>query len=107
MKIKLKKEGGFMGMTNNASIDLDKIPDDERNALSDLISNPPNLKSEDIEDEDDSNQRGLGMPMNDTFSYELKVRKGPKYVTLKFNDKNIPEKLYTIFQKYITDIPSI
>ena len=38
---------------------------------------------------------------------ELRVKKGPKYVTLKFNDKNIPEKLYTIFQKYITDIPSI
>ena len=106
MKIKLKKEGGFMGMTNNASIDLDKIPDDERDALSDIISIPPKSKSIEVED-DEANQRGLAMPMNDAFSYELKVKKGPKYVTLKFNDKNIPEKLYTIFQKYITDIPSV
>lgn len=108
MKIKLKKEGGFMGMGGNANIDLDQLSDDERNAISDLIANPPKSKAaEEAEPSDDAQERGMGgMPMNDSFSYEMKVKKGPRYLTLKFNDKNIPEKVYSIFQKYVSDTPS-
>ena len=102
MKIKLKKEGGFMGLSSNANLDLDKLSDAERDIISDIMTNPPKTKPEAEEDSPDRS-----MPMRDAFSYEIKMKKGPKYVTLKFDDKSIPEKVYNIFQKYISDTPSV
>ena len=91
-----------MGLSSNADLDLNKLSDAERDIFSDIIANPPQAKTE---AETDSPDRD--MPMRDAFSYEIKMKKGPKYVTLKFDDKSIPEKVYKIFQKYISDTPSV
>ena len=91
-----------MGLSSNADLDLDKLSDVEREIFSDIIANPPKAKTEAQSDSPDR-----GMPMRDAFSYEIKMKKGPKYVTLKFDDKSIPEKVYKIFQKYISDTPSV
>ena len=132
MKIKLKKEGGFMGLSSNADLDIDKLSDEERAIINDIMTSPPNKKIEkdttDIKGDKDiankagenesinkasekntpnmANENTRGMTMQDAFSYEIKMKKGSKYVSYKFDDKSIPEKVYEIFQKYISDVPS-
>lgn len=129
MKIKLKKEGGFMGMASNANIDLEQLPDNERNAISDLIANANSTAKSHSEELPLDNQAGVAASvsessmnqpeqeksfgavpppsLNDSFAYEMKVKKGSRYVTLKFDDKNIPQEVYSIFQRYVSDIPSL
>ena len=123
MKIKLKKEGGFMGLSSNADLEIDKLSDEERAIINDMMTSPPNKKIEkDVPnkagEKDTSNkarekdtpniesENTRGMVMRDAFSYEIKMKKGSKYVSYKFDDKSIPEKVYEIFQKYISDVPS-
>ncbi len=106
MKIKLKKEGGFMGLSSNADLEVEKLSDEEREIMNDIMTTPPNKKVEkEAKEKEDGDDRG--MTMRDAFSYEIKMKKGPRYVTVKFDDKSIPEKVYKIFQKYISDIPTI
>lgn len=132
MKIKLKKEGGFMGLSSNADLEIDKLSDEERAIINDMMTSPPNKKiekdtpnntgekdtSNKAKEKDTPNKAGerdtsniesentRGMVMRDAFSYEIKMKKGSKYVSYKFDDKSIPEKVYAIFQKYISDVPS-
>ncbi len=105
MKIKLKKEGGFMGLSSNKDLEIDKLSDEERAIINDMMTSPPNKKIEkDMPNKGDGHARV--MTMRDAFSYEIKMKKGSKYVSYKFDDKSIPEKVYEIFQKYISDVPS-
>ncbi len=114
MKIKLKKEGGFMGMCANADVEMDKLSDSEREVLSEMVTNLPQKKEiKKTEDNPENNastamsapddiqmqDRGVYM-MRDSVSYEVKVKKGSRYVTFKFDDTSIPQKVYDLFQKY-------
>lgn len=92
MKIKLKREGGFIGMPANKSIDLNDLSDDERKAFDSAVDNPPAQTAA-------SKERGL--EMRDGMSYEIKVKKGNKMVTVKYDDTTIPENIYSMFQKYL------
>lgn len=104
MKIKLKKEGGFMGLISNTDLELDKLPEDEQDVFSDIMTNMPEPKPK---EEKEKEKVTRSMPMRDAFLYEIKVKKGARYVTMKYDDKSIPENVYKIFQKYISDIPSV
>lgn len=113
MKIKLKKEGGFMGMCTNTDVEMEKLSDSEREILTEMVSNLPQKKEiKKNEDHPESNTsttmptpgdiqvQDRGMYIRDSVSYEVKVKKGSRYVTFKFDDKSIPQKVYDLFQKY-------
>jgi hypothetical protein len=165
MKIKLSKEGGFMGMISNTDLEYDKLSEDEQHSfdrcVSALISEKAKTgkkktakpveitpSSDDhaensshgsrgldletksdleeisaLENEEkstDSEEKAIVSPlltaergledaqvtkeenqMRDGFSYTLKVKKGLRWVTLQFDDKNIPDELFQLFQKHI------
>jgi hypothetical protein len=94
MKIKLKREGGFMGMPSGKDLELDQLSDEEKAAFEEAIENTQTKHESTIQDR--------SMPSADAFCYIVKMKKGAKNITMKFNDTNIPDSLYTIFQKYLT-----
>ena len=91
MKIRIKKEGGFMGLSSDVDLDYAQLSDDEKRAFDEALSKPP---SEIL------GERNL--PTRDGISYVMKAKKGSRLVTLKFDDSNIPEKILNLFQKYLT-----
>ena len=92
MVIKLKREGGFTGIPANKNVDLKDLSTEEQTAVVKVVDNPPPAGKA-------SKDRSLCAP--DIFSYEIKVKKGTKTVTIKYDDTNIPENLYLMFQKYM------
>jgi hypothetical protein len=92
MIVKLKREGGFAGIPANKNVDMKDLSVEEQTAVVNVVDNPPpSIKA--------SKDRSLCAP--DVFSYEIKVKKGAKTVTIKYDDTNIPENLYLMFQKYM------
>jgi hypothetical protein len=92
MKIKVKREGGLMGIPAKADINLDELSPDERSAFDDLVK-----KS--IETPASYQKRDLPTP--DGFAYEMKFKKGAKNVILKFDDSTLPEKVYLLLEKHL------
>jgi hypothetical protein len=92
MVIKLKREGGFAGIPANKNVDLKDLSDDEQTAVVKVVENPPPSSKA-------TKDRDLCAP--DIFTYEIKVKKGTKTVTIKYDDTNIPENLYLMFQKHL------
>jgi hypothetical protein len=92
MKIKIKREGGLMGIPAKADINLDELSSDERSAFDELVSKSI---------ETPASYQKRDMPSPDGFAYELKFRKGAKNMTLKFDDSNLPEKVYLVLEKYL------
>jgi hypothetical protein len=92
MKIKVKREGGFMGIPAKADFSLDELSSDERSAFEDMV-----LKS--VETPESYQKRD--MPSPDAFAYEIKFKKGTKNMVLKFDDSSIPEKVYLLLEKYL------
>jgi hypothetical protein len=92
MKLKVKREGGLMGIPAKADINLDELSSDERSVIDELVN-----KS--IQTPDSYQKRD--MPSPDGFAYELKFKKGAKNMVLKFDDSNLPEKVYLLLEKYL------
>ncbi len=130
MKIKIKREGGFIGITSKADLDYDDLTKDEQNALNALAeqSLKKEDKTEDVKSEpktrglesDESStdtpeikDNGLelaeqNMPnktqsgsMRDGFSYSVSMKKNGKMVSVKFDDMTAPPEIVKIFQKYV------
>ena len=119
MKINIKQEGGFIGMTSKATLDYSKLTEEEQRILEDLATptaeekKPTKAARKNADDDDDqiptsSSERGLAMPplappplAADTCNYSLSMKKDGKKVSVKFNDTNAPKGLIEIFQKYI------
>lgn len=130
MKIKIKREGGFIGITSKADLDYNDLTKDEQNALNALAeqSLKKEDKTEDVKPEPKT--RGLesdesptdtpkskdnvlelveqNMPhntqsgsMRDGFSYSVSMKKNGKTVSLKFDDMTAPPEIVEIFQKYV------
>ena len=92
MKIKLKREGGFMGIPANKSVDIEELSVEERTAFNKVVENPPAPNA-------DTKERSL--VARDVCSYEIKVKKGAKTVTIKYDDTTIPENIYSMFQNHL------
>jgi hypothetical protein len=92
MKIKVKREGGLMGIPAKADILLDELSPDERSAFDEMVNKA-------IETPISYQKRD--MPSPDGFAYELKFKKGAKNMVLKFDDSNLPEKVYLLLEKYL------
>jgi hypothetical protein len=92
MVIKLKREGGFMGIPANKSVKSTELSDEELTAFNDVVENPPTPN-------DDTQERSL--QARDVCSYEIKVKKGAKTVTIKYDDTTIPQNIYMMFQKHL------
>ncbi len=92
MKIKVKREGGLMGIPAKADINLDDLSKEDRSMFEDMVS-----KS--IETPNSYQKRD--MPSPDGFEYELKFKKGTKNLTLKFDDSTLPEKVYLLLEKHL------
>jgi hypothetical protein len=88
MKIKVKREGGLMGICVKADINLDELPSDERTAFDELVNNiPPNIP------------KPYDTP--DGYAYEFKFRKGAKNTVVNFDDSTLPKQVYLILEKYL------
>ena len=92
MMIKLKREGGFMGIPANKSVDIKDLSVEEKTAVEKVVDNPPAPNT-------DTKQRSLAA--RDVCSYEIKVKKGTKTVTIKYDDTTIPENIYSMFQNHL------
>jgi hypothetical protein len=92
MVIKLKREGGFMGIPANKNVDIKDLSVEEKTAVETVVENPP-------APDKDAKERSL--QARDTCSYEIKVKKGTKTVTIKYDDTTIPENIYLMFQKHL------
>lgn len=122
MKIKIKREGGFIGITSKADLEYDNLTPDEQKTFNSLAiqsvqaddkskTNSP-IKA-DAAVSDDAKSRGLElaapqMPRNapntqmrDAFSYSVSMKKDGKTVSMKFDDMNAPPEIVEIFQKYV------
>jgi hypothetical protein len=92
MVIKLKREGGFTGIPANKSVNSTELSDEELTAFNKAVENPPAPNT-------DAQERGL--QARDVCNYEIKVKKGNKTVTIKYDDTTIPEHIYMMFQKHL------
>ncbi len=117
MKIKLSREGGFIGLAANKSVDFADLSAEEKELFNNTIEEKISQQKEEATAEksdknavktakkvslDSTGTRGLDAAIPaDVQSYEIKVRKGSKTITIKFDDTNIPEKMYMMFQKYV------
>jgi hypothetical protein len=95
MKINIKREGGFMGLTAKALIDFTKISEEERAKMETVIEEVTTPKPEKKVAE-----RGIS-PMRDTFSYSFSYKKDGKTVKYTFNDMTAPPQLVELFEKYV------
>ena len=108
MKINIKQEGGFIGMTSKATLDYSKLTEEEQRILEDLATpteekKPTKAAHKNADDDDgdiptSSSERGLAMPplappppAADTCNYSLSMKKDGKKVSVKFNDTNAPK----------------
>jgi hypothetical protein len=92
MKIKVKREGGLMGIPAKADINFDELPTEDRLAFEDLVTKSDAMPT---------SYQKREMPSPDGFAYELKFKKGTKNVVLKFDDSTLPEKVYLLLEKYL------
>jgi hypothetical protein len=92
MKIKVKREGGLMGMPAKADINFNELSIEDRSVLEDLVSKSTETPAS-------YQKRDLSSP--DGFAYELKFKRGTKNVVLKFDDSTLPEKVYLLLEKYL------
>jgi hypothetical protein len=92
MKIKVKREGGLMGIPAKADINLDELSKEDRSIIEDMVS-----KSSDSP----VSYQKRDMPSPDGFAYELKFKKGAKNMVLKFDDSTLPEKVYLLLEKHL------
>ncbi len=104
MKINIKQEGGFIGMSSKAKFDYKDLTEEEQKTF-DTIAEKATEKSTD---------KGIDAPMDaakapllrnsaarDTFSYSISMKKDGKKVDVEFDDTNAPPELVVLFQKYI------
>jgi hypothetical protein len=128
MKIKIMREGGFIGITSKANLEFDKLTEAEQNAFNSLANNSlQNDKKPDLKTSATNlNERSLGESaphiaadnglelagtnptrndvnnmMRDGFSYSISMKKDGKMVSMKFDDGNAPSEIVEIFQKYV------
>ena len=121
MKIKIKREGGFMGITSKTDLEFDKLTADEQNAFTSLAQKtlhpapdvPITTNQERGALTPPANGSGLelAMPaqprnapnnqMRDGFNYSVSMRKDGKTVSMKFDDQTAPPEIVEIFQKYV------
>jgi hypothetical protein len=87
MKIKVKREGGLMGISAKADINLDDLPSDERSAFDELVNKMP--------------EKPKPCDIPDGYAYEFKFRKGSKNTILKFDDSTLPEKIYLLLERHL------
>jgi hypothetical protein len=90
MTIQLKREGGFVGITDKADVEFEQLTPDEQNALNKLTE--PSTQT--AEKSENTN-------LHDALCYSIGLKKDGKNVSLKFNDITVPPKIIAIFQKYI------
>jgi hypothetical protein len=111
MKIKLKREGGFIGITSKADIKYDDMTADEQKALDAIIekmktpSVPPSEQEPMTESTGIAKLRSIKAEppsmMRDVFSYSISIRQNGKTLSCKFGDQNAPSELVELFQKYV------
>lgn len=127
MKIKIKREGGFIGITSKADIEFDQLTTEEQNAINSLTEKTVQVEKKTTEKNGLSKlkARGLGTPespakdnnseeenknmphngktnmMRDAFSYSISMKKDGKTVSMKFDDMTAPPEIVEIFQKYV------
>jgi hypothetical protein len=92
MKIKVKREGGLMGIPAKANINIEELSQDDRSVFEEILS-----KSEDKPE----SYQTRSMPSPDGFAYEIKFKKGAKNMVLNFDDSTLPEKVYLLLEKYL------
>jgi hypothetical protein len=92
MRIKVKREGGLMGIPAKADINLEELTTDERLAIDDLVAKSI---------ETPASYQKRDMPSPDGFAYEVKFKRGTKNVVLKFDDSTLPEKVYLLLEKHL------
>jgi hypothetical protein len=90
MTIQLKREGGFVGMTNKAEVEFEQLTAEEQNILNKLTEASAQIV-----------EKSLNNDLRDAFTYSLAMKKEGKNVSLKFDDTTAPPKVVAIFQKYI------
>jgi hypothetical protein len=122
MKIKIKREGGFIGITSKADLEYDNLTPDEQKTFNALatqslqVDNKPkdnNAPKIETSAPDDAKSRGLELAapqmtrsapntqMRDAFSYSVSMKKDGKTVSMKFDDMTAPPEIVEIFQKYV------
>ena len=127
MKIKIKREGGFIGITSKADIEFDQLTTEEQNAINSLTEKSVQVEKKTTEknglsklkgrglgtpesptDDNDSVNSNNNMPhngktnmMRDAFSYSISMKKDGKTVSMKFDDMTAPPEIVEIFQKYV------
>lgn len=92
MKIKVKREGGLMGMPAKADINFNELSTEDRKVFEEIFSNTA---------ETPASYQKRDLPSPDGFAYEIKFRKGAKNMVLKFDDSTLPEKVYLLLEKYL------
>ena len=90
MKIQLKREGGFVGITDKADVEFEELTTEEQNMLNKLVE--PSAKAA---------EKSKNTHARDIFNYSIILKKDGKNVSLKFDDTTAPPKIVAIFQKYI------
>jgi hypothetical protein len=90
MKIQLKREGGFVGITDKADVEFEELTTEEQNVLNKCAD--PSVQVM---------EKSKNINLRDVFSYSIIMKKEGKNVALKFDDMNAPPKIVAIFQKYI------
>jgi hypothetical protein len=92
MKIKVKREGGLMGMPAKADINFEELSTEDRLAFEDLVTKSTQTPNA---------YQKRDLPSPDGFAYEIKFKKGAKNMVLKFDDSTLPEKVYLLLEKHL------
>ncbi len=90
MTIQLKREGGFVGITDKTELDFEQLTAEEQNLLNGLMESSAQVR-----------EKNLNNNLRDVFMYSLSMKKDGKKVSLKFDDTTVSPKIAALFQKYI------
>jgi hypothetical protein len=90
MKIQLKREGGFVGITDKTDVEFEQLTPEEQNTLNKWAE--PSAKI---------GEKSENPNLRDAFSYSITFKRDGKKVSLNFDDTTAPPKIVAIFQKYI------